>query len=276
MSYSEQYTVGSVGQLIRLSTSEYDKDPRGIVWIWEPPINGATYVMGVDPTVGITGWNRYSRVNSDKKTNNGAIEILRVGNPTINLPDKQVCEFAAPVDPTDLGFIANVLGRLYKGKEDDQCLCIGEITGPGSSTLRAMTERGYLNHWMWQYYGDLIPTESRKVWWSATPTSLKDLWIKCSRHVTRKQVLVKSPWLAEECVDARYDPDRMYAYSPNNFKGHGDRMRAFYLALWGANGWSMELERTQEAVSTQAEVVDPQLTDMSMEEMYDRWGGMTW
>lgn len=269
--FSENYTVGQVGKAEKEDVQLYDKDPRGYLWLWEPPIDGAIYVMGIDPSVGITSWNRSTRVSDDKKTNNGAIAIIKVGDPGRGIPDKQVCEWAGPVDPTDLGHIANVLGRLYHGREDDQCLCIGEITGPGPSTLRAMVERGYTNHWFWQYYGDLQVTESKKIWWSATPTSLKDLWLKVSRHVNRHQVIVKSPWLVDELIDARYDNEKMYAYSPNNYKGHGDRMRAFCLALWGANGWSMEFERTSEVVAPVKTLVDPQMTDITMEE-YDNLG----
>jgi hypothetical protein len=77
------FTVSHVGSLDKMEPIEYDGDPRGIVWIWEPAISGATYVIGVDPTVGRTGWNRYSRVKEDAKTDNGAIEVIKVGkNPS--------------------------------------------------------------------------------------------------------------------------------------------------------------------------------------------------
>src|ERR1041385_4808833 len=53
-------------------------DPRGILFIWEEPKQHAKYIMGCDPTVGITGWGRSSRIPSDRRTDNGAIEIFRV------------------------------------------------------------------------------------------------------------------------------------------------------------------------------------------------------
>jgi len=33
------------------------KDPRGILLMWHPPRKGAKYIMGGDPTQGITGWS---------------------------------------------------------------------------------------------------------------------------------------------------------------------------------------------------------------------------
>lgn len=268
--FPEIFSIGHKGKLLKMSPEEFDKDPRGIVWMWEPPISTATYVVGIDPSVGITGWNRYSRVKDDRKTNNGVVEIIRLGKN--GAQDSQVCEFAAPVDAADIGYVANTLGRLYHGTEEDQCLCIGELSGPGGITLRTMTECGYLNHWMWQYYGELVPVESRRVWWNATSNSLKDLWIKCSRHITLHKTIIRSPWLADEYADARYDAAKMYAYSSASTKGHGDRCRAFNLGLWAANGWSMDVERTTETVSTTPSVIDPQSSDMTWENIEERWG----
>jgi hypothetical protein len=61
-SFPDLYTIGHAGSLEKMDTREFDGDPRGIVWVWEPPNRGAQYVMGVDPTVGRTSWTRYSRV----------------------------------------------------------------------------------------------------------------------------------------------------------------------------------------------------------------------
>jgi len=253
---------------------EYDGDPRGIVWMYEPPVSNATYVMGLDPSLGRTGWNRYSRVDEDLKTNNGAIEILRLGRN--HSPDIQVCEFFAPVDSYEIGIIANILGRLYGGMDEDgQCKCILETyPGPGGMTYRQMTELGYFNHWHWEFYADEVVTPSKSVGWTATKKSLRDLWVKSSRAIALHEVIIRSPFLVEDFCDARFMPDLGYAVSPHNLRGHGDKMRAFLLALWCAKGWGMDMERIREVVSNSIQPVNYQATDLSMDEIQDRWSAI--
>ena len=258
---------------------EFDGDPRGIAWLIEPPQKGSTYVMGCDSALGRTGWNRYNRVKEDARINLGAIEIVKLGREYYDkegyrqrTPDVQVCEFAAPIDPFELGYVANILGRMYAGVEEDQCEAILEVyPGPGGMTMRTMVECGYTNFWRWQYYAELNPGQSKSVGWTATQKSVRDLFVKASRHINLKNVRIVSPYLVEEYADARMNEAKGYAESPSNESGHGDRMRAFNLALWAANKWDLEIERTTEQVTTQ-NVVDYQASDMSWEEIQDHWG----
>jgi hypothetical protein len=238
--------------------------------------------MGIDPTEGITGWHRDARVREDRRTNNGAIEIIRLGreywdeklNCRAYTPDVQVCEYAAPIDAFEIGFVANILGRLYGGKDEDQCLCIMEVfPGPGKMTMRQMVDNGYTNFYIHQYYAEIVPTESKSVGWTATQNSLRDLWLKVSRHINKKRVKMRSPWLVEEYADARMNLTKLYPISPNNESGHGDRRRAFDLALWAGNRWDAEVERTNEPISTVPEgFKDWQYTDMTPDQIREGWG----
>ena len=268
--FPETFTIGQSGGIEKLDyRAYYDGDPRGILWVWELPRKSATYFMGVDPTSGITGWNRFSRCKEDRKVNNGAIEILRQGNP--GQPDIQVAEFASPNDPFELGYYANIMGRLYSGMEDDQCVCILETyPGPGGMTLRQMVECGYVNFWKWQYYAEATPGQTQTIGWTASQKSNRDLWTKASAHLVRKGLIIRSQHLAEEYANCRYNVEKQYAENPNNNKGHGDRRRAMDLAIWAANGWSLDFERTMEPVNT-GPVVDWQATDMSWEQIMEGW-----
>jgi hypothetical protein len=280
MTFPELYQIGQAGSLDRMNpASEYDGDPRGIVWCMEPPSKSSKYVMGIDPSLGRTGWNRFNRVKEDRKTNNGAIEIIRIGKDSWNKdgtpqrsPDVQVCEYAAPVDPFELAYVANLLGRLYAGSDDDQCECILEVyPGPGGMTLRQLVDLGYTNLWRWQYYAELNPGAGKSIGWTATSKSVRDLWVKSSRHLILQRVRILSPFLVEEYADARMNDVKGYAESISNEQGHGDRMRAFNLALWAGNKWDLEVERTEEYVTT-GPAVEFQCTDMSMDEIQNRWG----
>lgn len=267
--YPNLFSVTHAGRLDKMDPVEYDGDPRGIIWMWEPPIKSATYALGCDPTVGRTGWNRYNRVKEDSHTDNGAIEIIRVGKN--GAKDVQVCEYAAPIDAFDLAYVINVLGRLYAGNDEDQCKCIIEVfPGPGAGTLQQCLELGYTNHFHWEMYGNTAATPTRAMGWHASPRTNRDLWVKAARHLVLQQVTVRSPWLAEEYADCRMNLEKDYAENPG---GHDDRVRAFNLALWIANSWSMNIERTQEKVATTPEV-DWQKSDMSLDEIQEGWRSM--
>jgi hypothetical protein len=265
------YSIGYAGALHRMDPAEYDGDPRGILWLWEAPNRTETYFMGIDVANGRTGWNRYARFKGDAKTDNGAIIVIRKGRN--GAPDYQVAEYAAPVDPFDLGEIANLAGRLYSGVDEDQCRCIIEVQpGPGFGTLQRMMELGYMNHFRWEYYADTaVTTANHGLGWHASNRSNRDLWVKASRHVNLRQFISRSPWLTEEYADCRMNPDKGYA---ENTSGHDDRVRAANLAIWCARGWSMNVERTEERVTRGTRPVDLQRTDMSLQAIMEEWSKM--
>lgn len=264
--FPETYSVGYTGSLAKFDIAQYDGDPRGIAWLWEPPSRGCRYVLGADVAYGRTGWNRYDRTREDAKTDNGAIEILRVG--TNNRPDVQVAEYAAPVDPSELGDVINVLARLYAGLEEDQCKMIIETyPGPGAMTLQRCLELGLTNFFHWSYYADGPATPIKSMGWHASAKTTRDLWIKASRHLNLRQAVVKSPWLAEEYADCRMNPDKQWAENPN---GHDDRVRAFNLAIWEANGFATNVERTAEPVRNQ-QVVEWAHSDLTLDEIKAEW-----
>src|ERR1035437_3529346 len=85
-------------------------DPRGFLFCWKRPEPNATYYMGIDPTRGVTGWSRTMRSMADRTIDNGVIEVLKLGRR--GLPDEQVAEYAAPIDPQDLATVGAKVGRL--------------------------------------------------------------------------------------------------------------------------------------------------------------------
>src|SRR5215471_10357239 len=121
-----EFRVSGKHRIIRSTDEVYDGDPRGIIWLFEPPSPRGRYVMGVDATQGRTGWSRYNRTEDDSDIDNGAICVLRLGRGEPGTPqftsDAQVAEYAAPIDPYDLSKAVNFLGRLYSGRDEDgQC-----------------------------------------------------------------------------------------------------------------------------------------------------------
>lgn len=265
------YNVQSRHTIQQLTKADLDLDPRGIAWMFEEPSTRATYVMGIDPTVGITNWDRSLRTRDDVKTDNGAIEIIRVGRN--GAPDVQVCEYAAPIDPEDLADVANALGRLYSGAdENEQCLCIIEVyPGPGLLTLRKMINHyGYTHHFIWKYLDTMSTKPTNSLGWTATPKTVRDLWIRGSRHINRGGIRILSDYFVEEMTDAEQDTLKMTAKAI--FGRHDDRLRALLMAVWAAHDWSNQIETEEHShVEPNAEPREWQSSDISAERMLEAW-----
>jgi len=264
----EALTLGKLGDLIPINVS--DRDFRGIIWINEPPIQHATYFMGIDPSKGITGWSRELRTRDDLRVDNSAIEIIRKGK--IDEPDVQVCEYAGPIDPYDLAEIANALGRLYGGNDEDgQCLCIPEVwPGPGLPTLREMINRfGYTNIYVWRYVDSLRPKLTTNLGWVSSEKSVRDLWIRGTRHIIQERVSIFSLPLIEEMTDCEEDPVKMMGKAI--YGKHDDRVRAFLLAIWAAHDWSLEVDTIPTSDLSLKPQVNWQASDVSIDRMNEEW-----
>jgi hypothetical protein len=268
MPLPELYRVGDDGALTACPPPD-NVDPRGLVLILEPPSPRETYVMGIDPTVGIVGWDRRFRTRDDLKTDNGAIEIIKVGRS--GKPDVQVAEYAAPIDPEDLADVANVLGRLYAGNEEsNECLCIIEVyPGPGLLTQRKMINTlGYTNMFVWKYLDSMSPKTTTSLGWTSSPKSVRDLWIRGTRHISLDKIKILSPYLVEELAHCEVDELKMTAKASSG--KHDDRVRAFLMAIWAAHDWSYQIEERKVEVTTHDER-DWQRSDVSAAKMYEMW-----
>src|SRR6266508_1376295 len=112
---------------------------------WEPPRKGFLYVVPVDVSNGIA---------------------------TIREPNEQVAQFVTDqIDPSDLAFVVDAIGRLYKGRDDlpaEVAIECGQ--GPGMTTQDVMFKRiGYPNLYVWQVLDnrDLSKSFTTKLgWWT--------------------------------------------------------------------------------------------------------------
>ena len=258
----EKYTAESYDDIHR--------DPRGLVLLWEPPDPSATYIMGLDPTMGRTGWSRATRTDGDHKIDNGAIEIFKVDGdweylfeevdgrkvPVVGKDglkekvyrDVQVAEYAAPCDAVEIARVANVLGRVYAGSEGDQCQLIWEAyPGPGILTTQELLRLGYGNLWMWEYITG-VAEETNRMGWYSTRESQKTLWYRTRRHLLSKKAIIRSKFLLSEYANAEIDVDKMRASAA--YGHHDDRFQAANMCFWAGHRWAMEIERTNVEVRT--------------------------
>lgn len=226
--------------------------------------------MGCDPSRGVTGWNRYSRSQDDVLVDNGAIEIIRVGRN--GLPDVQVAEYAAPIDAYDIAGVANIMGRLYSGSnEDGQCLSIVEIwPGPGIATIRELIERfGYTHQYVWKYGDSMVPKNTGKLGWESHKQSVAALWIKGNRHITSGRIELRSPYLVEELANCEEDLLKQTAKAVHGF--HDDRVRALLMAIWAAHDWDFDIETDTSPAQTGSHPANWQSSDISTDRMAQAW-----
>src|SRR6266702_7431354 len=180
-----------------------DDDPRGVVWLYEPPLAQANYVISCDPSYGLAGWQRALRKEDDEKTDNCAIEVIRCG--VGKQMDIQVAEFAAPIDAEDAAGVVNFLGRMYAGaSEEDQALAIIEVQpGPGLLTQRELINKfGYSNLFIWQHLDQMTIKPTMSYGWYSSRQSRMMLWVRGVRSIKKRECVIHSPWLVEEMTDA--------------------------------------------------------------------------
>jgi len=266
------YVSGSKVEPCRESRDEALDDPRGLLLMWEPPNPKLTYIMGMDTAEGITGWTRAIRTDNQKKTDNGAIEIFAVDaleeklwttdlkgrrvpeiDPTtdrqkIHYRDVQVAEYFAPCDAVEIARVANTLGRIYAGKDEDQCQLIWEAwPGCGMMATQELLRLGYGNLWHWEYITDVAEETNRLGWWSSRE-SMKLLWYRARRHLMQSNALIRSKWLKSEYANAEIDLDKMRARAAYGY--HDDLFMAANLCFWGGHKWDMNPERTSDIVTS--------------------------
>ena len=275
------------------SWEEIERDPRGVLLMWSAPIKKAHYMMGLDPTEGITGWSRGTRTDGDYKTDNAAIEVFQIDAikeklfrteggklvPDIDpitkrqryvYKDLQVAEFAAPCDAVEIARVANILGRIYAGDEEDQCQLVWEAwPGPGLLTTQELLRLGYGNLWQWEYI-DSVVEETNRMGWRSTRESQRLLWYRSRRHYMNEMAIIQSKFLLGELADAEVDADKMRARAAYGM--HDDRMQAANMCLWAGHKWCYSVDRTDEAV-TESVTTDYQQMAPSFDDFvsYSEW-----
>ncbi len=257
-------TVGST-QLTRAEM--LDHDSRGLIWMYEPPRSNAHYVLGADPSVGITGWDRTLRSKDDVKADNAAVEVIRKGS-----PDVQVAEYAAPIDAYELAKVINFLGRMYCGaNEDGQALACIEMNIGWATQTELINKYGYMNLPPWRKEGGLTPHITPQFGWYSNRSNRRDLWIKGMRHINMRAIQLNSAPLIEEMTDCTWDNFLSMSTARAIYGSHDDRVVALLIAVWYAHEWSLEWAPTETAPAQESNLPDYQASGMTAEEMSEEF-----
>ena len=251
---------------------EIERDPRGVLLMWEGRKRGAKYLMGLDTAEGITGWSRGSRHPKDKEKDNSVIQVFEISGHVerkyvtdpdgtrrldidpvtkqtrLHYKDVQVAEFAAPCDPVEAARIANIIGRIYHDDEGEPCELIWEAwPGCGILCTQELLRLGYPNLWHWQRIADAAEDTSA-LGWRSSHESQKVLWMRSRRHLMQENAIIRSKWLREEYSTAEINFTKMRAMASSG--SHDDRMMAANLCFWAGHKWTYEIEEDR-AVATE-------------------------
>lgn len=111
---------------------------HGLVLLYERPRPDQLYTIAADVSEGI---------GQDASV----ATVLRVG--TVREPDEEVAQILSPhMDPKDLAYAIDVLGKLYTGRDSLPALVAVEVTGIGIDCQSELLRHyGYTNLFIWQY-----------------------------------------------------------------------------------------------------------------------------
>lgn len=243
---------------------------RGYVWLFESPQAGQAYVIGVDPTFGITGWTPELTTDEDLNIDNAVVSVWRIGR---DGRDYQVAEYAAPIDVYELASVVNGLGRLYSGNNEmGQAHVIVEVyPGPGWPTEQSLIHHyGYINYYRPKYINTLTPEYGKGIGWQAGPKQVRDLAIFTRKHVAAGKLVIRSPWLLSEMQDCKLDSEKFTIYAEGNGI-HDDRVRAAALAWFAAHDFTTQIQIPESSKVVAHKSVNWQQSDMSAESLKQAW-----
>ncbi len=194
-----------------LPNSQLQDNPAGVFSIWEMPLPGEQYDIGVD-------------VASGEEDDDQDWAVCSV---THRRTRKQVAEWRARIDPIALAQVAYDIGFLYNIAQ------IGvEVTGLGVSTNKQLHTLGYPNLYIQRRRGEAEEKLTRKTGWTTNNTSKNFLVTTLRHYIVNERVEIRSPVLWQEMTTfTKYVTDKgLIGYSaPPGY--HDDTVMAFMISI---------------------------------------------
>jgi hypothetical protein len=235
-------SAGGVDLVPVRTTSRDEKDPRGLIMLFELPRTDINYSIGVDPAVGLVGWNRRFR-SDDKdelKKDNACISGW-YRDPVTSLI-VQAFEFAAPVSARELAVYCAALGRVYSGTHGPErgSPLIIELNNGGVEVQNVLVN-DFRYYSLWQRTkSDGLKSKQIEQWgWNSNQQTVRELWIYGKDMIEQPSMPIRprSSYLVKEMGLARWDPVRGRGEVPEGNGQHDDRLSAMLFALWQLRGF---------------------------------------
>jgi len=226
------------------------------VFIWEPPLKGAKYGVGVDTSYGL---------GQDRST----IEVVKEGS-IIN-PAVQVAEFAnAYVNSIDLTPICMCISAFYSSCYTDQMeqpLVAIECAGNGETTQLEMRKQGWSNFHRWERYDNMKRTRVHKLGWFTNSWSRPMLIDRTNQAIRDCNFKINSPWLIQELRTLSKDEFQQSIRADTG--GHDDRYMGVGIAFFCLHVWKSVVQGDEDVFSSQAR----EQAKKQLEDWESRWKG---
>jgi len=226
------------------------------VFIWEPPLKGAKYGVGVDTSYGL---------GQDRST----IEVVKEGS-IIN-PAVQVAEFAnAYVNSIDLTPICMCISAFYSSCYTDQMeqpLVAIECAGNGETTQLEMRKQGWSNFHRWERYDNMKRTRVHKLGWFTNSWSRPMLIDRTNQAIRDCNFKINSPWLIQELRTLSKDEFQQSIRADTG--GHDDRYMGAGIAFFCLHVWKSVVQGDEDVFSSQAR----EQAKKQLEDWESRWKG---
>lgn len=229
--------------------NEYSYDEwNGRLLVYEAPIAGEVYALGVDPAEGI-------------RADRSCCQVIKLGN--MKHPDIQVAEFACDfLDPVDFAAVIKSIGEFYPDPDGMEAFCTIEANAPCGDTMISdlRLRMDYGNLFIRKSYDKINNIYTNTYGWSTNKASRPKLIARGLHALTYGDLIVNSSHLLDEMSDFKRDK---FDEKPEARRGkHDDRIMALLIAYYGAhddewlNGEDIaEQRRAQLRIDTMQEIM---------------------
>ncbi len=196
--------------------------------VWELPVEGCEYSIGVDVAYGEGG--DYS-----------IISVNRIGR-GYEIPDEQVAEYSSNTIPAgDLATPLYILARAY-----NSCLVAIEAHGIGDTTQDQLKRMGYQNLFQWKHYDTAAGMLSNKLGWWTNYTTKQYLIGSYIQWCKRKTFIPRSLRILHEIPDfvRDFDEEGSGGGAGGASKGsHDDSLMASMICLFTSHDIDFDFDR---------------------------------
>lgn len=190
------------------------RDTDGDMLVWEDPIPGETYVIGIDPCCGEPGASDFA-----------CMEVYRVLDRSKG--DKvavQAAEWHGKEDSRVVGLYASILGKWY-----NMALVAPEVFSYGHAVLQALIDLDYPYIIRRQVMDSMNKMSADKLGWATTPTSKPHMLTTSRFIINNNLVVIRSEHLVNEMIIFVRDEKNKGANAYG--RGKDDRVMAFMITI---------------------------------------------
>ncbi len=194
---------------------------NGRLLIYDAPVSGEIYWLGVDPAEGVRG-------------DRSVCQVGMYGN--MKHPDIQVAEFACDyLDPVDFAAVVDSIGRFYSDPDGTEAFLTLEVNAPCGDTMCSdlRLRKDYTNQFIRKSYDKINNIYTNTYGWSTNKSTRPKLIARGVHAMQYGDLVINSPFLLDEMSDFRRDK---FDEKPEARRSHhDDRIMALLIGYYGAH-----------------------------------------